>query len=269
MGQHSMRWLAAAALFVSAAVAAPATLRGQVMVVSGTLDEAGVHPGEAHAGLIRVRNNGTTVQRAQVYQADYRFFADGRSLYEVPGSQPRSNAAWMDLGAGSLTLAPGEEGSIRFEVRVPADPSLQGTYWSVVMVETEAAPVPRTGRGVGITPVIRYAVQVATHVGRAAEARLAFQAPRVDAGAGGGRELAVDVANTGDLAERVEIRLDLFEADGTPARRLQASRGLLYPGTSLRQTFDLGHLPPGVYRALVVADTGAEELFGTEYTIRL
>jgi hypothetical protein len=77
------------------------------------------------------------------------------------------------------------------------------------------------------------------------------------------------VANTGERAERVEVRLDLFDADGAPAGRLRAERGLLYPGTSLRHGFELGPLRPGVYRALVVADTGGEELVGAEYSIRL
>jgi hypothetical protein len=262
-------WRIAAALCLAWTAAPGATAaEAQVMVVSGTLDEATLRPGEVRSGAIRVRNNGGTVQRAVIRQADYRFFADGRSLYEAPGAHPRSNAGWVGLGAGTVTLAPGEEASIPFEVRVPADASLTGTYWSVVLVETEVPAAPAARRGMGITPVIRYAVQVATHVGSDAGARLAFQAPRVESPAPATRRLTVEVANTGERAERVELRLDLYDAQGNSTRKLRAQRGLVYPGTSIAQAFDLGELGPGVYRALVVADAGGDELFGAEYTIR-
>jgi hypothetical protein len=184
MAHRSLRRLGAAALSLLAAAVAAPSLPAQVVVVSGTLDEASVRPGEAHAGTIRLRNAGAAPRRARIYAADYRFFADGRSLYEAPGSQPRSSAAWMGIETGSVDLAPGEEAVVRFRVEVPADPALRGTYWSVVMVETEGAPPAGAGRGMGITPVVRYAVQVATHL-EGGEARLAFQAPRVHLPPGG------------------------------------------------------------------------------------
>ena len=256
----------AAAVLLAAAVAwTPAA--AQVTVVTPTLEEREARPGESYEGTIRVRNGGATLQRVRVYQTDYRPFADGRARFDAAGTQPRSSAPWVQVAPAVLALAPGEEAAVRYEVRVPRGGGLSGTYWSVVMVEGEPASPTASGRGVSLTPVVRYAVQLATHLADG-DADLTFGAPRLAAG-GAGTRLALEVGNAGSRAGRVALRLDLFELDGTPAGSFESRRGLLYPGSSLEQVFELGRLAPGAYRALLIADTGDAEVFGAEYTLRI
>jgi hypothetical protein len=255
-------------LSVAALLALPATAAAQVSVISSTLEERQAAPGERYTGTVRVRNTSAQPQQARVYQTDYLFLADGRTFYEQPGTAPRSNAAWVQFNPSQLTLAPGEEAAVAYTVTVPAGGAVRGSYWSVLMVET-APPQPARAsqRGVGITPSIRYAVQLATHVGQA-ERRIAFEGAHL-AGENGRRALEVNVVNTGEQADRLELRVDLFDAEGSPAGRLTSSRGLVYPGTSIHQRFELPALPAGTYRALLVVDTGSDEVFGAEYTLRL
>jgi hypothetical protein len=253
---------------LAAALLAAAPAAAQVSVVSSTLNEHAAAPGEQYTGTIRLRNTGAEPRQARVSPADYRFLADGRTFYEQPGTGAHSNAAWVRFSPGQLTLAPGEEATVSYTVAVPADAALRGSYWSVLLVETvdDASAAVRTGR-VGISPSIRYAVQLATHVGQA-ERRIALEGAHLTTD-GGPRALQVDVVNTGGHADRLELRVDLFDAEGAPAGRLASTRGLVYPGTSIRQRFELGSLPPGTYRALLVVDTGTDDVFGAEYTLRL
>lgn len=252
---------------LAAILALPTAAAAQVSVVSSTLEERQAAPGERYTGTLRVRNTTDQPQQARIYQTDYRFLADGRTFYEQPGTAPRSNAAWVQLNSSRLTLAPGEEAAVAYTVSVPAG-GVRGSYWSVLMVETAQPQPARTAqRGVAITPGIRYAVQVATHVGQA-ERRIALEGARLT-GEGGTRALEVDVVNTGEQADRLELRVDLFDAEGAPAGRLSSSRGLVYPGTSIHQRFEFPALPAGTYRALLVVDTGADEVFGAEYTLTL
>jgi P pilus assembly chaperone PapD len=253
---------------IAAALLLPAAAAAQVSVVSSTLEERAATPGEQYTGTIRVRNTSSAPQLARVYQTDYRFLADGQTFYDQAGSSARSNAGWVTFSPSRLTLAPGEEATVSYTVKVPqADP--RGSYWSVVMVETvdegRAAAV-RAGR-VGIEPTIRYAVQLATHVGQA-QRRIALEGARVSREQGA-PALAVNVVNTGEQADRLDLRVELFDAEGAPAGRLTSTRGLVYPGSSIHQRFDLGQLAPGTYRALLVVDTGSDDVFGAEYTIRI
>ncbi|HEX2080171.1 MAG TPA: hypothetical protein VHG08_20890 [Longimicrobium sp.] len=254
-------------ILAAAALVAAAPAAAQVSVVSSTLEERAAAPGEQYTGTIRVRNGGDGPREARVSAADYRFLADGSTFYEAPGTLERSSAGWVRFSPSRLTLAPGEEATVSYTVAVPGDPALRGSYWSVLLVETvDPAPAERAGR-VGIAPSIRYAVQLATHVGQA-ERAIALQGARLSE-EGGGKALVVDVVNTGAQADRLELRVDLFDAEGAPAGRLASTRGLVYPGSSIRQRFALPALPPGAYRALLVVDTGSDEVFGAEYTLRL
>jgi hypothetical protein len=253
---------------LAAALLCAAPLAAQISVVSSTLEERTAAPGEQYTGTIRVRNTAATPQLARVSASDYRFLADGRTFYEQPGTVARSNSGWVRFSPSRLTLAPGEEATVAYTVAVPAQASLRGSYWSVLMVETvdDAPAAVRAGR-VGIAPTIRYAVQLATHVGQA-ERRIALEGARLTT-EGGAKAFEVNVANTGEQADRLELRVDLFDAEGAPAGRLSSTRGLVYPGSSIHQRFDLASLPAGTYRALLVVDTGSEDVFGAEYTLRL
>lgn len=263
-----IRTLAAVAAAAALSTAVPAPAAAQVSVISSTLEERPAAAGEQYTGTVRVRNTSTAPQQARVSQADYRFLADGRTFFDPPNTVPRSNAGWIQFSPARLSLAPGEEATVTYTVAVPAGAELRGTYWSVLLVETAPPePAPAARRGVGITPGIRYAVQLATHVGQA-DRRIALEGARVS-NESGASAFQVDVVNTGAQADRLELRLDLFHADGTPAARLASSRGLVYPGTSIHQRFALPPLPAGTYRALLVVDTGSDDVFGAEYTLAL
>jgi hypothetical protein len=81
--------------------------------------------------------------------------------------------------------------------------------------------------------------------------------------------LELEVANSGTLAYRPELRVELFDAAGNRAGTFSATRGLVYPGASIRQRFELGRLPAGDYQALVVGDSGGAEVFGAQYRLKL
>lgn len=261
---------------VLATVAGTHTAHAQI-AVSRTVEERGAAPGESYTGTIRVRNTGTRAQEVKAYQTDYQFFADGRTVYAPAGSSARSNARWITLSPARLTLAPGAEGTISYSVAVPAapTPAPRGSFWSVVMVEPIAAGSAESAAGrpaarkqeVALATVTRFGVQMVTHLADEGERTLSFAAPRASAAAGGARQLELDVSNTGDRAYRPVLRLELFDAEGKPAGRLESTRGLVYPGTSVRQRFDLGRIPAGSYDALVVADTGDDAVFGARYRV--
>ncbi len=248
--------------------------RAQITVVGSAVEERAAAPGATYTGTIRVRNTGRETEEARVYLADYSFQADGRTAYAAPGSLPRSSAAWVAFSPSSLRLAPGAEASVGYTVTVPAGADLRGTYWTMLMVEGIAHGSPAsTARSnarvqVGIQPSVRYGVQIATTLEGTGTPSVRFAGTRAF-GRGAEKLLELDLGNAGDVAYRPEIRVELYDEAGRPAGTFSSKRGLLYPGTSLRQTFELGALPAGTYQALVVADTGGEEVFGAQYRLKL
>ena len=255
-------------LFSVGALLVPRGGDAQVMVVSNAVQEREALPGETYGGTIRLRNTSAEMQEVRVYQTGYLFHADGRSLHVAPDSQPRSNAGWMGVTPTSLVIAAGDEVDVGYTVSVPKAGVSAGTYWSMIMVEPLARDVP-DGRAagapsVGVRTVLRFGIQIATHVSGEVAHQLGIENARVASGTTGERELTFELINTGVAAYRPNVSVEIFDAQGVAIATLQEQRGLMYPGTSTLQRFALADLPPGQYEALVVVDTGSPEVFGAQ-----
>lgn len=274
-----MRKYPLALMIVVGALGTHGTASSQVAVLNETVQERRARPGERYSGVILVKNTTNEPQEIKVYQTDYSFAADGTSRYGDPGSMPRSNARWITLGPSRLVIPAGAETRVGYTTNVPTAGAapLSGSYWSMIMVEAipaesaESSRAPSRGRRgeIGIATRLRYAVQVATHLPEGGSPAVDFANPRATTTPQGGKRFEFDVVNTGTLAYRPRVRVELFDGEGAPAGQIASERGLLYPGTSLRQGFDLGAVRPGRYQLLVVVDTGGESVFGAQYQLSL
>lgn len=253
-----------------ALLAAPVVVRGQISVLSSTVEEHEAAIGETYLGRIVISNPTAVPQSVRIYQTDYRFHADGTTNYDDPGTTTRSNAPWVTTQAQRVVVPARSEVTVPYSVKVPGSDSLKGTYWSAIMVEgAESAPPTGTGRGgqVGIGSVIRYAIQVATHIGSTGKRAVKFEKPTATHTASGDAALDLDVISSGERATRPTLSVELYDSQGVIKGKGKQLRGLLYPGTSLRQHFQFGALPPGTYKAVVFADTGDEKVLATQFTI--
>lgn len=261
------------------AMPSPEPAAAQVVILSPSTQEWTAGAGDGYEGRIRIRNPTAEPAELRLGQSDYHFSADGTNRFGDPDSEPRSNASWITLSATDIILAPGEEAELGYQLRVPDgdDAELQGTYWSVIFVEWIPPGDPEStlsGEGddeerLTIRTRIRHAIQVATHIGGTGRADLAFESPGLEHGEDGGVEFSVVVENRGSTGYRPNVSAAVFDADGNEVRTAEEARGLLYPGTSLRQRFSLGSLPSGTYTVLLLADAGADEVFGAQYALEL
>ena len=263
----------------------------QIAVTSSTLVERIAVPGETYRDTVTIHNSSSSIQTVSLSLADYSFDADGSTQFDEPGSRPRSSAGWIQLSQRTVSVLPQSDVTVGYSVAVPSTAPLPvGSYWGVVLVEVDpSAAMPSDSAGLAVIPRLRYAVQLATHVGSTGQALLAFGEPLlprgarfVDRGRAGpphpapdvstppsGGLLAVDVAHVGTRACRPILRVEVYGDAGTLAYRATAPRGLLYPGASLRQTFDLSSLASGDYTVLLLADVGGDVAQGTTLQVHI
>jgi hypothetical protein len=257
--------VAATALLVGATVAV-----AQIAVLGSTLEEHVATPGESYRGAVVIRNTTDQTQRARIYQTDYLFYADGTSRFDSAGTIARSNGSWITLASRSVSIPGNGEMTVTYEVKVPKRDSLVGTYWSTIMIEGEKTPPPPTQRTsqVGLGAILRYAVQVATHMGSTGSRTIRFSRTQVVTKPDSSRAFNVDVENIGQRAYKPALWIEVYDDKGALLANVRQERGLLYPGTSLQQTFALGKLAAGSYRAIVFADSGDDAVFASQYTLR-
>ncbi len=253
----------------------------QITVTGALLVERAAAPGETYQGAITIRNTSNTAQTATLSLADYRFDASGSNSFDAAGSHPRSNTPWITLSQQAVSVPPHGTQVVGYTVTVPAGasssagtyvlgapggpPPSAGTYWSVVLIEGEdrsAAPVDPTT--FTVTPKIRFAVQLVTHLGQTGECKLAFGNPLIKPGT-----MVVDVTGQGSRACRPNLKLEVYNSEGVLQHSATIRGSYLYPETSTRQTFTLAPLTPGAYSFLVLADVGADKLQGARFQVQV
>lgn len=244
--------------------------------VEGSLyQEKNTAPGAVYQGTIAIRNSGATPVQAKLYRTDYTFAADGSNQFGEPGKLPRSNGGWVRLSQEQLTIPAQGVASVQYEVSVPADDTLTGSYWSMIMIEPLSAAESRDEAAVkkgqartALTAVTRYGVQIASDMGDTGKRELRFSNPRL-VESKGGKFLAVDVGNTGERSLNPQISLDLHGAQGGAVKKVTGNRQRLYPESSARFQLDVTAVPAGTYRALVTADGGGDDVFGSQFELTI
>jgi hypothetical protein len=251
-----------------------ARVSAQVAVVSNTVEERAAAAGEQYNGSIVLRNTSDAAQSVEAYVTDYAFTANGQTSYAVAGTAARSSGLWIQLHPERLSLPPHGEGVITYTVNVPQRNDMRGTYWSMIMVQALVKAAENSSglsgndrARIGIKPVIRYGVQVVTHMTGAGSRDVAIEGAALVATGTNGRLLQFDVVNTGERAYRPKLTAELYGEDGKLAAHFETMRGLVYPGSSVRQAYALPQLPHGSYKAMVITDTGADRLFAQQYRL--
>jgi hypothetical protein len=239
-----------------------------ISIVGSLTREYTVVPGEKNRGSITIHNTGEKKVRVKIYQRDYMFFCDGHSDFGEPGEGKRSNANWVRFNPTYLTVPPNEKMKINYLISTPRIRTLNGTYWSVLMIEE--MPIISAGvekRGVAINSVMRYAVQMITHMGKTGKRNLKFIGSRIVKDEDK-LFLEIDLKNTGQRLLRPSLWVELYSTNGRKMGRIEGRKMRTFPNTSIRQQVDLSSVSQGKYKALVVADCGGDDVYGITYTLR-
>ncbi len=245
-----------------------------VSIPSGLTYETIAEPGKIYQGVIRLLNSKKQPQEVKLHQTDYIFSYDGTSIYGDPGKAPRSNAGWIMFYPHRLVLLPGGRAAVKYTVRVPVDPGLIGTYWSMLMVESHSPGGSKTSKPkeeknkIVMTQKMRYGVQMITQIRDTGISDLRFMQPKVSK-TDGKRILQLNLENTGERWLRPSLWAVLYDDMGNEVGKFPGKGARLFPGTSARSKIDLSRAQPGIYKALVVADCGEDRLFGVHYTLHI
>jgi hypothetical protein len=263
------------ALLASALVAGG--VRAQISVIGDLSHDREARPGETYGGTILLRNGSSEPVEAKIYQTDYLFFRDGQNIYGEPGSTERSNSGWITYNPSRVIVPARSMLTVEYRVTIPLNSGttqLNGSYWSMLMVEGIAKGSPESTLGgpdkktLGVSQVFRYGVQIATHIAGTGARAIKFLDTKLVKEETGNHYLEVDIENSGDLWMRPDVYVEVFDTDGKSRGRQPGSSFRMYPGTSVRQRIVMPDLPSGEYKALVVVDAGGDDAFGAQYSLK-
>jgi hypothetical protein len=240
---------------------APLVSRANIAVLGSLAQEYNLSAGDKFEGVIILRNNGNETETARVYQTDYVYAADGTNDFGAPGTVRRSNATWMAISSTLVQIPAGQTATINYKGRVPPKADLDGSYWSIVMIENTTA-LEGGKAGNGIKTLARYGVQVVTNIGETAKRSVKFakqEFVRQDDKA----TAFLDLENDGDCLIFPKLWVELYDASGNNLGRFGGEAVRIYPTCSARYKVELPGIPAGSYNALVLVDCGHDQMVGT------
>jgi hypothetical protein len=229
-----------------------------------------IEPGERSEDIILLKNTESTSIGVKVYQTDYLFYSDGRTLYDNPGSHLRSNALWVTLGRTQIVIPPQTTFSLYYTIQAPRDAGLSGTYWSMIMVEqipVATDEAKKTGKGTAVTTIMRYGIQIITEIGNTGTNNLKFLNKKLIQ-EDGKTLLQLDAENSGEKWYIPQVSCDLYNTEGAFVKRYECEKVRIFPTCSVRYQIPLD-VSKGKYKGLILFDVGNNDIFGAEYDMEI
>lgn len=239
-----------------------------LVITNGLTHQHSVKSGDTIRGAIVVSNTSEHPESFIVYQRDYFINHSGESDYPEASSTSRSNASWIDYEPDNYTLEPSETTTINYRIIVPDTNNLNGTHWSVLLVEGTKSPMDIKQGLLTINSVIRYAIQIICHFNGNGKKDVEF----INIALKQENEkkiLDVDIINSGDFMLSPTVSIELFNEAGKSLGIYKSITKRVYPKTSRRFEIDLSSLQAGTFQSLLLADCSEEEVFGTNLTLEI
>lgn len=242
----------------------------QIKIPSEMTFEKNCVPGEVVEGYIPLFNAGSELASVKISLADYLYNAKGETFYLNPGSHGRSNATWACLSSEIVKIPPHNQINFHYRVHIPKDSTLNGTYWSIILVEPyeNVSFKPCQETHLDIKTVVRYGFQVITNIQNSGT----YDLKVIDKELIRDHEkllLSIDVENTGTWVMAPKMHVEIYNSKGEKLKKLEFCKNRIYPTCSLRYVADISGLPPGTYPAIVLFDQGDKALFGMQYTFEI
>lgn len=258
-------------------------------IIRGSVVED-ANPGDIIQAKITIMNPIDTAVAARLYIADYQNNIAGERFLDAD-TTVRSNASWVSFSGEEQEIAPHTTVEIPVEIAVPANSNVEGSYWSMIMVEAQAQTVVEADpekegiAGLGLEIVNRHALNIITTVGNG-YADLSFSNPQLLESELGGNLFSVETENLGNRIATADVYLDIYSMEGQLLGRIDAGKVRIRPDNPMGFIFDFANvsnfveetntvgtetvaLESGTYNTLMIVDAGGDELFGARYTLEL
>jgi hypothetical protein len=219
-------------------------------------------------GTITMGNTGDEVLKMRAYQKDFCFNHRGETLFTEPGTLERSNAGWIYLPFTYFEIPPFTSFSVYYTLHVPKDSCPQGSYWSVIMLESTEDIFATSPDGTVIQAIKRIAFQAIAEVGDQGTYKLNLMDKRVEVSPEI-KCLVFDVENTGTLTMKLHPSIELLDGEGKTVGSFSCEKQMMHPGCSSKFCVDLSSVAFGHYLAKVLFKHNDESILGSQYQIEI
>lgn len=195
-----------------------------------------LNPSEKKQIQLTLYNDSDSKEQVNLKLADYSCNSNGEHFYDEDYldnlKYPRSNKSWINHGQEQIYMEPRETRNVYYTIDVPNDPSLKGSYWSLLLIEPQGTTLSKdaNSEGFSLQIKIRYAHHIIVNIGEATPKLkiIKKEIKEID----GKNFLCLHVLNEGDLFFDPTLTLKLYDVEGKLFSTLKSQSERLYPGNS-------------------------------------
>ena len=255
------------------------TVYGQLSVHIDNAVIENLLPDTTIIATITIRNIDTKDADIQIYLSDYQINLN-QTHYANPNTTPRSNAAWIKLGATDTTIPANTTKQIPVEIDIPNDDTLSGSYWSLIMVEPKPSNIligdinQEEVSEQNLRIISRHGLNVITSF-KEGYSDFEFEKPSMSYSKNETPIFNINSENIGTSIVKADVYLDIYASNGEEFGRIDIGKQVFRPRNPVSLTFDFSQLisenqlglVADTYSALLIVDAGDDNLFGARYNL--
>ncbi len=237
--------------------------------------ELRLKPGDEHSGYIIAANEESEPVNLKIYLGDWLQTETGEQYLDV-GEVENSLSQWMRVSPSYVTIPPGGEERIYYEIKIPDDETLTGSYWGIFFVEEESQKTnveddEDNKPTIGLNIVLRHGIKVYVTIPGTDEPKAKFVKAWTEKPPEGGLDFYATFENMGNTYLRPDVWIELRDQTGESVFSDSHRTLTILPGVKRDYKFELRDLdlPKGRYSALIIADYGVLSLIGAQAEIEV
>lgn len=230
-----------------------------VIILNGLTHTHETESGKLVTGVIKLKNTKESEQRVIIYFNDLFQHCGEKTKLTNDQTHSRSLKEWLSTEVDEYVLKPKEEYELIYNINIPENVDLTGSYWGVLMVEIEK-PIKEDNLeySVKLESKVRYGIQIIADVNSKTICELDFNNIQILKTDEGANAIEIEVKNLGNFYVQPTVVLDLFNEEGVKQKKLEVKFKKIYPGQCKLFTLDISEIPKGKYNGVIVADYGED-----------
>ncbi|RIA08550.1 hypothetical protein OE09_0365 [Flavobacteriaceae bacterium MAR_2010_72] len=244
-------------------------MQANVVIINGLTHSFSGVSGQTFQGQIMLANTSNVDQRVtfDLSEAIYTC-ADGR-VFTKETMHENSSTNWFESSTMDKVLAPKEKYIYKYSITIPNDATLNGSYWTTLMVNVDKPIREEVVSSIGLDTKIRYAIRLLTDVNVKEEVDIDFEGVNLSINSvNRKRQLEIKVLNQSIFIENVKLSLEIFDTYGNLLLDTETKRAKVFPEVCRDFIIDVSKLPQGTYQCVVMADS-RDEYVGTNMSLTI
>lgn len=227
-------------------------------------------PGDVRSDALTIENPSDETLTVRIYAEDWSYTNTGfgdKNFFPA-GTLPKSASKWLVLNPLELELPPFSRRDVKYTLTVPKDPSMSGTYHSVIFYESNAGEMPGPS-GAMVVVAARLGTVVRVGMKGTLQRSGKIEDVRITLSSGNQPTLfELTFHNTGNTDIILKGNFIIMDGQGMPKARGKLGDLITESGqTVTRKSEWAGRLASGEYDVIFTFDLGEGQLLTEERKI--